>query len=990
MAQTAVVNIKVDSTQATNSVENLNEQINESTKSFSSLRGELRKTVEELQQLEPGSARFQELSLRAGELRDQIQDTNAVVNQLAGNFSERLFKGITGVVQVGVAGFQAISAAQALFGVESEELQQTMVKLQALLNLSQALETFAGLDQKIVEIRAAFTSLTVGTNTQTVAQTGLNVATTTGTVATTALGTAMKALPIIGLVAAIGTLVYGIYEYVSSSKEAAEEEKKRKKEMEDLAEAAERERKQLADSTGTFLLLIERLKVTNFESAERRDLLREINAEYGLNLQNIQDETKFLEQLETVANNYIEFQRTKFALQKNQEQFNKILEEEAKLNEELAQAASRVAMEQARQAQMQDRVNPLLRDATDAVDELNVKKQGLQKQLLAITQSTATYNTQLNELNKTIKTQAEIDAEKARQDRLREEYLRKLADAQRNYNDILKEIKNIADAAYQAETQLFQQREQRGEETIDLVERERDARLASMKLVYEDTKKRIQTEITDRKKRDAALRDLDRNYSLYLEFENKQRLERERYILNEKRKLYEQNIIDIIDAERKSQSDRLNVSREIEVERQKIIVQTLDTELRTQQLGLENYKKLLIKRKDELIKQYQLEANFAKQNRDSEYKEFTENLLEQSKSNKDFIVTRKQDENGYWEFRSELTGEKAKELADLSLKFEQSLNEGKLVEAQEYFAKIQELQEYNNLNEQNLNNQSIAEYQKTTAEKEKIDAEYNANKVTTEAETNAQIRDQTIETYMQIADYIASTFQQLSDIISEFQKRAMEDQTQQLEDAVALDRERIESNYAAGLISKEQYDNEVEQLEQKKKAKELQLARKAFEQKKTLDIISATIDGARAVLSAFAQTPGELIIKSIAAGVAAAFSAVQIGIIASQKFRAAKGGIVPGEGSGQIDSVDAKLAPGEAVINEMSTRQFLPLLSAINEANGGRSFMPDLPPTNSGQRFAPVFTETPAQEQIVRAYVVESDITDAQRRINRIEKSTTF
>ena len=72
-----------------------------------------------------------------------------------------------------------------------------------------------------------------------------------------------------------------------------------------------------------------------------------------------------------------------------------------------------------------------------------------------------------------------------------------------------------------------------------------------------------------------------------------------------------------------------------------------------------------------------------------------------------------------------------------------------------------------------------------------------------------------------------------------------------------------------------------------------------------------------------------------------------------------------------------------------STEAFLPLLSAINEIGGGKSFVPDLPPTNQPQKFAPVFIENQNKEPI-RAYVVESDISNAQKRISRIERSTRF
>ena len=50
-----------------------------------------------------------------------------------------------------------------------------------------------------------------------------------------------------------------------------------------------------------------------------------------------------------------------------------------------------------------------------------------------------------------------------------------------------------------------------------------------------------------------------------------------------------------------------------------------------------------------------------------------------------------------------------------------------------------------------------------------------------------------------------------------------------------------------------------------------------------------------------------------------------------------KGGSVPGDGPGNIDSVDAKLAPGEEVVKTSSAMLFRPLLKDINE-NAGRKY----------------------------------------------------
>ena len=970
--QTAQVNIKVDSTQAVNSVGKLNEEVNKTNNSVISMRTELRKITDELQALEPGSARFKELSLRAAELRDTIADTDGVVNLLAGNFTERLTRGISGTIQVGLAGFQALSAAQALFGTENEELQQTLVKLTALLNLSQAIETFSGLDQKIVEIKASFASLTTATVTQTVATEGQAVATTGAAVATTALGTAMKALPIIGLVAAIGTLVYGIYQYFSASKKTAEQEAERKKQLEDLKKEQEDYNTKLADETGEFLLLIGRIKETNENTSERTALLKELNTTYGVNLQNIRDEKTLLEELDTASEKFIEYQKTKLRFQQNQDKFNKLLEKQIVLEDNIQIAIQRVNREQEFANTLQDRTNPMLFKAQEALNKLQLEYQANEISLKKLSQTSNDYDKTLKELNGTVKTQAQLDEEARKAQEAKDKALRAYQQTLQNYAEIQRTITDLEQKAFDAESALLSQRQQRGDNSIDLVERERDARLAAVEKVYNETKIRIDKEVKDKKKKATVLNDLEKAYTEYVKYESQQRLERELDVTKQIIDANQKRLNGLYDEESKLGMDSIRLFDEREKEKLRLEVQGYDKQIEKQELALANYKKLMMERLKVLQKQIDVEAGIEKVRLDEELglnlKAYDEKLREDEK----FTVERKLNEQGLFEYNIQLNEEYLKKNANMSRLARNQL----ILEAQQ--------------TQDNANQYLLNEYQKVEDEKTKITEEASEKRKEVEEETNNQISENTINTYIMIADYIAETFNQIASIISEFQRRAMEDQTQKLEDAVAMDKERIESNYAAGIISKEQYDNEVEQLEQKKRNKELQLARKAFEQKKTLDIIGATIDGARAVLSTFAQTPGELIIKSIAAGIAAAFSAVQIGIIASQKFRAAKGGIVPGDGSGQIDSVDAQLAPGEAVINEMSTRQFLPLLSAINESNGGRSFMPDLPATNSNQQFSPVFTQTPTQEQIVRAYVVESDISDAQRRINRIEKSVTF
>ena len=273
----------------------------------------------------------------------------------------------------------------------------------------------------------------------------------------------------------------------------------------------------------------------------------------------------------------------------------------------------------------------------------------------------------------------------------------------------------------------------------------------------------------------------------------------------------------------------------------------------------------------------------------------------------------------------------------------------------------------------------------TEEEKLKLVQEYLDAQGETETD-KLQSRLDTLDDYLASVQALYSDFESA---LTNLTEQNNERRTQAIQDGVNAQTQILDSQLQARLITQQEYDNKSLQLQQEQEQQERALAKKSFETNKRLNLVGATIDGARAVLATFASTPGELIIKSIAAALAGVFAATQIAVIARSSFQAATGGIVPGTNSGDIDSVSATLAPGEAVINSRSTSKFLPVLSAINQDGGGRSLMPNLPATNQGQKFEVVFPEN-KQMQPVRAYVVESDISDAQKRVQRIENSTRF
>ena len=173
-------------------MQNLNKEVSQATNSTQSLKTELRQTILELQKLEPGSARFQELSVRAGQLKDQIADTNTVVGALAGNTTERLGTALSGVVNVGVTGLQGVVGAMKLFGVESERSKEILEKLQGLLFVTQAIQGFGALPDSIAAIKAGLSSLTVARTVDVAAQQA-QAASTAAETASTVVNTAANA-----------------------------------------------------------------------------------------------------------------------------------------------------------------------------------------------------------------------------------------------------------------------------------------------------------------------------------------------------------------------------------------------------------------------------------------------------------------------------------------------------------------------------------------------------------------------------------------------------------------------------------------------------------------------------------------------------------------------------------------------------------------------------------------------------------------------------
>ena len=132
---------------------------------------ELQKTLADMALAgQDGTKAFRDMEREAGKLKDQIGDTQQRIKNLASD--TRTIDTFVGAIQGITAGFQIAQGAAALFGAEEEELQKSLVKVQAAMALANGVQQVANLLNKdsilITQGQAAAQALyavAVGTST---------------------------------------------------------------------------------------------------------------------------------------------------------------------------------------------------------------------------------------------------------------------------------------------------------------------------------------------------------------------------------------------------------------------------------------------------------------------------------------------------------------------------------------------------------------------------------------------------------------------------------------------------------------------------------------------------------------------------------------------------------------------------------------------------------------------------------------------------------
>ena len=270
------------------------------------------------------SDQAREAAKRAAELKDRIGDAKALTDAFN---PDAKFKGLAQALTGVTGGFAAVQGAMGLIGVESENVEKQLLKVQSAMALA------AGIDQ-LSEAKEAFLNL--------------------GKTAVKAFDSIKAAIggTGIGLIVITLGVIYTYWEDISEAIGlSTKETEKYANQQKLIGEEAKKQREEVAKQSSGFASLITQLKATNVNSEERVKLIKKINDNYGTTIQNLKDETKFQNSLNIELASYLEYQKAKYALQKNDELIQKNLAKQDELKTKILKTEKDIALQQKQNAE---------------------------------------------------------------------------------------------------------------------------------------------------------------------------------------------------------------------------------------------------------------------------------------------------------------------------------------------------------------------------------------------------------------------------------------------------------------------------------------------------------------------------------------------------------------------------------------------------------------------------------------------------------------
>ncbi|HNJ61340.1 MAG TPA: hypothetical protein PLS16_09415, partial [Chitinophagales bacterium] len=238
-----------------------------------SMRSGIRATREELSKMlvsgEANTAQLYKMAKAGGELSDAMGDASQAISVMASDTFplDSMLQGVQSIT----AGFQVAEGAMALFGVENEDLQKTLVKLNALMAITSGLQELQNSLQKT-------SALSLGFNVVMQKAYTLAVGESTG---------AMKLFRLALISTGIGAFVVLLGVAVSAFMKWSESSKQASKNLKLLADVNKEATQNIEDERAELTKLVAIAKNENLSKEQRKNAIKQINENYPEMLGNI-------------------------------------------------------------------------------------------------------------------------------------------------------------------------------------------------------------------------------------------------------------------------------------------------------------------------------------------------------------------------------------------------------------------------------------------------------------------------------------------------------------------------------------------------------------------------------------------------------------------------------------------------------------------------------------------------------------------------------
>jgi len=348
------VKVKVDAGDIGKSVGSLKQQLREAQGEVNALSEKFGATSKEAVNA----------AKKAAQLKDAIGDAKALTDAFN---PDQKFKALTSSLAGVAGGFAALQGAIGLFGVESEEVEKTLLKVQSALALSQGLESIGNSIDSFKQLGAVIQSTTAfqKINNTVTALTGTVMKTLGFAVETTS--TSFKVLK--GAIAAtgIGLLVVAVGELVNAFQNYSSAAEKAKKAQDDLNASTKKGAEvaleaELATIDLQNQLLVAQAKAKGKSEAEIRAIEIQSGRLRILARKRFQNEIATIDQ-DAANKNLLEIKKQQVASQV------------ANLNAEGAEVARKKAIREAEEQKERERIAQERKDFAEAQELIRREKQ---------------------------------------------------------------------------------------------------------------------------------------------------------------------------------------------------------------------------------------------------------------------------------------------------------------------------------------------------------------------------------------------------------------------------------------------------------------------------------------------------------------------------------------------------------------------------------------------------------------------------------------